>query len=43
MKQREESPFSHWVRLLRPHTKTLLLAFAFDETHGYISQIASGK
>jgi hypothetical protein len=24
------------------HTKTLLLAFAFDETYGYLSRIASG-
>lgn len=24
------------------HTKTLLLAFAFDETYGYISRIAAG-
>jgi hypothetical protein len=24
------------------HTKTLLLAFAFDETYGYMSRIASG-
>jgi hypothetical protein len=24
------------------HTKTLLLAFAFDETYGYLSRLASG-
>jgi len=25
------------------HTKTLLLAFAFDETYGFIGRIASGR
>ena len=25
------------------HTKTLLLAFAFDETYGYMGRIASGR